>query len=191
MRLYHYSVDSFQGGKSLRNDFKGQYRYAETFLLALRQGRDIFTAAYFSAMYLSRELVSLKLRKYENYRKDAVEAIFEYVRETEFADQPGRLRCVYYCRSREEAAAYAEDDCLADGSFTKEQVRLFEVEADEKRVREYDQAYYNHALSALERNAFDTVFADARSYYSMERTENPLIEVVSDGENEVIGELSY
>ena len=191
MRLYHYSVDSFTGGSSLTNDFKNQYGYAEPFLLALRQSREIFTAAYFAAMYMSRELVALKLRKYENYRKDAAEAIFEHVRETEFPDLPGRLHCVYYCRSKEEAAAYAEDDCLADGLFSKEQVRLFAVETDGSRIREYDQSFYNHALEALQRNDFDSVYADARRYYSQERSESPLIEIIADGENRIIESLPW
>ena len=51
----------------------------EPFILALRENISVFKATYYASMYFSRELCDLKLRKHENFRKDAVEAIFEYV----------------------------------------------------------------------------------------------------------------
>ena len=191
MILYHYSVDSYKSGGTLTNDYKKQYRYAEPFILALRQNMDVFTAAYYAAMYMGRELVALKLRKYENYCKDAVEAIFEYVRETEFPELPSRLNCVYYCRTKAEALSLMEDDCFADGLFSKEQVRLLEVDVEEARVRTYDQSFYNHAMSVIEHQDFASVFADAKKYYSLERTEDPLLEIIADGQNRVIAEIQY
>ncbi len=191
MRLYHYSVDSYQGGQTLTNDFKNGYGFAEPFLLALREGMDVFKGVYFSAMYVGRELVALKLRKYENYRKDAVEGIFEFVRERDFPQEPSRIHCVYYCFTKEEAIAYAEDDCIASGLFSKEQVKLLEVEVDANRVRQYDQQYYNMAMEKIEENDFQAVFDCAKRYYSLERTEQPLIEVVSDGTNQIIAEIDY
>ena len=191
MILYHYSADSYQGGSTLINDYKKQYQYAEPFILALRQNMDIFKAAYYAAMYMGRELVSLNLRKYENYCKDAVEAVFEYVRETEFPELPGRLNCVYYCRTKEEALSFLEDDCLADGLFSKEQVKLLEVEVEEARVRIYDQNFYNQAMEEIKRQDFESVFTNARKYYSLERTEEPLLEIIADGQNRIIAEIQY
>ena len=191
MILYHYSVDSYKGGSTLINDYKNQYQYAEPFILALRQSMDVFTAAYYAAMYMGRELVALKLRKYENYCKDAVEAIFEYVRETEFPDLPSRLNCVYYCGTKAEALALMKDDCLADGLFSQEQVKLLEVDVDEARMQTYDQNFFNHAVEEIGHQHFESVFADARKYYSLERTEEPLLEIAADGPNRIIGEVRY
>lgn len=134
---------------------------------------------------------ALGLRKYENYRKDAAEGIFEYVRETEFPEDTSRLRCVYYCESEQEALNYARDDCLASGLFTKEQVILLEVEVDGNRVRRYDQSFFNLALKAIERNDIDAVFAYARKYFSCQRSDTPLIEVVADGSNSVLRSIAY
>lgn len=191
MKLYHYSVDSYRDGESLINDYKNGYSYAEPFILALREGMDVFKTVYFSTMYMGRELIALKLRKYENYNKDAVEGIFEFVRETEFPEMPSRIRCVYYCTSKEEMIAYANEDCIACGLFTKEQVKLLAVEVDAQRVREYDQAFYNNAMEEIEARNFDVVFDCARKYYSLKRTEKPLIEVVCDGKNKVLEELEF
>ncbi len=192
MILFHYSVDSYTDSPSLTNDFAGHYKYAEPFLLALERGRQVFDAVFYSAMYASRDLVDLGLRKNENYRKDAVEGIFEYVRRTEFGGVPvSRLHCVYYCASLEEARKYAWDDALKGGGFTKEQVKLLTVETPEERTYAYDQEFYNAAMKAVEKNDIDAVFALARKYFALERTENPLIEILADGENRVLNVETY
>lgn len=135
MKLYHYSVDSYKGAKHLTNDYKNNYQFAEPFILALRESRETFNAVFFATMYMSREVKELGLRKYENYLKCAVEGIFEYVRETEFPNETSRLRCVYYCESKQEALDYAQEDCISNGLFTKDQVILLEVEVEESRIR--------------------------------------------------------
>lgn len=192
MILFHYSVDSYTDAPSLTNDFAGHYKYAEPFLLALERGRAVFDAVFYSAMYASRDLVDLGLRKNENYRKDAVEGIFEYVRRTEFGGVPvSRLHCVYYCASMEEARKYAWDDALKDGGFTKEQVKLLTVETEESRAYAYDQQFYNAAKEAIDKNDIDAVFARARKYFALERTESPLIEILADGENRVLNVETY
>ena len=186
MKLYHYSVDSYKGAEHLISDYKNNYRFAEPYILALRQSRDIFQATFFATMYMSREMKALKLRKFENYQKDAVEGIFEYVRETEFPKDTSRLRCVYYCESLQEALDYAREDCFADGLFTEEQVALLEVEVDDNSIRRYDQSFFNDAQQAIEANDIEAVFACARCYYSGQRSEDPVIEVVADGYNRVL-----
>lgn len=191
MKLYHYSVDSYQGGEHLINDYKNHYQFAEPYILALRESGEVFRAVYFATMYMSREIISLGLRKYENYRKDAVEGIFEYVRETEFPHDTSRLRCVYYCESKQEAAAYAQDDCLSDGLFTKDQVFLLEVEVEDGSIRRYDQSFFNSASEAIEKNDIDAVFAYARQYFSCQRSDHPLIEIVADGDNYVLRRIEF
>ncbi len=46
---------------------------------------------------------------------------------------------------------YAQDDCLSNGLFTKEQVVLLEVEVEDSRIRRYDQSFYNLASEAITR----------------------------------------
>lgn len=192
MILYHYSVDSYTGDPSLINDYGGHFRFTEPMLLALERGRETLYGAFYAAMYFSRELCDMKLRKYENYKKDAVEAVFEYVRRTRFADDSvSRQICVYYCDSIDTAKAYMYDDCLADGNFQKEQVKLLEVEVDATRVYRYDQTFYNRAIEAAERGDIDAAFSLAERYFAKERSETPLIEILSDGENHVLREIAF
>lgn len=192
MILYHYSVDSYQSGKSLHNDFKNLYRFAEPFLLALEKGEECFWSTYFSAMSYSRELCALGLRKRENYLKDAIEGIFEYVRKTEFYDNSvSRVGCVYYCKEKEEAISFLKDDCIDSGEFTIQQVKLLEVEVADESIYEYDQSFFNQAESIMETERdLEKVMELARKYFSLGRTEESLIEILSAGENRVLREVT-
>ena len=191
MILYHYSVDSYRDGGELINDFKNNYRFAEPFLLAMEKGEDCFWNVYLSAMACSRELCALGLRKHENYVKDAVEGIFEWVRRGQFPNRSvSRIGCVYYCKSREEAVAYLQDDCLENGDFSEQQVKLLEVEVEDGSIFLYDQRFYNRAVDVLERTRdLEAVTALAKAYFSMQRSTEPLIEILSDGKNRVLREL--
>lgn len=191
MILYHYSVDSYQSGPHLINDFRKQFRFAEPYLLALEKSQDCFWSVFFASMALSRELCALKLRKYENYVKDAVEGIFEFVRRQEFPGRSvSRIGCVYYCSSQEEALAYLQDDCLASGDFAPEQVKLLEVQVADESVFQYDQAFFNRATDIMETSRdLDAVFSLARAYFSLERSQEPLPEILSDGQNEILREI--
>lgn len=191
MILYHYSVDSYNGAEHLINDYKNNYRFAEPYILALRKSREAFDAVFLSTMYMSREVNALGLRKYDNYRKDSVEGIFEYVRETEFPDATSRLRCVYYCESEKEAMDYAKDDCIESGLFSKNQVALLKVEVEDSRISRYDQTFYNLALQVIENNDVESVFEFARKYFSCQKSDEPLIEIVSDGDNRVLERIKF
>lgn len=192
MILYHYSVDSYKSGCKLINDYKKQYQFAEPFLLALEKSEDCFWSTFFSTMAFSRELCALGLRKHENYIKDAAEGIFEYVRIREFSgNSSSRIGCVYYCESKEDAISYLQDDCICNGDFTYEQVKLLEVDVEDSSVFRYDQSFFNEALIIIERGRhLDGVMNLARKYFSSQRSNKPLIEILSSGENHIIREIS-
>ena len=68
---------------------------------------------------------------------------------------------------------------------------LLEVEVEADRVYRYDQEFYNQAMDVMEESLdIKKVMSLAVSYYALERSENPLVEVLSDGENKVIREIS-
>ena len=86
---------------------------------------------------------------------------------------------------------YAQDDCFADGLFTKDQVVLLEVDVEDSSIRRYDQTFYNRALEAMKDIKIDSIFTYARQYFSCQRSDKPLIEVVADGDNTVLREIAY
>lgn len=191
MVLYHYSVDSYQSGPALINDYKKQFRFAEPFLSALEKGESCFWCVFFSAMFYSRELCALGLRKHENYIKDAVEGIFEHIRRTEFPGRSvSRISCVYYCESKEEALRYLKDDCIDNGDFTTERVKLLKVEVDGKTVFRYDQTFFNEACDVMENERdLQKAASLAKRYFASEQSGEPLPEILADGENRILSEI--
>ena len=191
MILYHYSVDSYKGGDSLICDYKRQHRFAEPFYLALERSEDCFFGVYFAAMACARELCALGLRKHENYIKDAVEGVFEFVRRHRFVDRSvSRVGCVFYCESVSEAITCLKADCIDNCDFSPEQVKLLEVEVEDGRVFYYDQSYYNRATEIMENERnLAAVMALAEAYFNQERSASPIIEILSDGENRILREL--
>ena len=157
----------------------------------LQKGEDCFWSTYFSSMAYSRELCALGLRKRENYLKDAIEDIFEYIRQTEFCDDSvSRIGCVYYCETMEEAITYLNDDCINSGEFSLAQVKLLEVEVEDDSVYRYDQNFYNQAEYIMEKERdLRKVMELARKYFSKERTEESLVEILSDGKNKILREI--
>ncbi len=190
MKLYHYSV-TYKDGESLVNDYHGRYKDAEPFILALEAGKDTFLSTYFSALYLERQVKELHLRNYENCQKDATEAIFEFVRRTSFPTEISRLKCVYYCEKLDVAIQCAMQDWIDCGDKTKEEVKILSVEVDEKRIKKYDQTYFNNAYSAVEKNDFKAAFTNAKMYFSGALDEESIIEILSDGSNRILEEIKY
>ncbi|MBR5420715.1 MAG: hypothetical protein IK115_06160 [Lachnospiraceae bacterium] len=131
------------------------------------------------------------LRKHENYIKDAVEGIFEYIRISEYASSSvSRIGCVYYCETKEEAIKYLKDDCIDNGDFTVDQVRLLEAEVEDSSIYRYDQAMFNEASELMEKSRdLEKVKELARKYYSGEWSDKPLIEILADGENRIIRDI--
>lgn len=94
------------------------------------------------------------------------------------------------CKTADEAVKYLRDDCLDSGDFTREQVKLLEVETDGSRVFSYDQYFFNEAERVMEdERSLERVKELARRYFSGEMSENPLVEILSDGKNKVLREL--
>lgn len=191
MILYHYSVDSYNGDSYLINDYKNLYQYVEPFVLALEKGPECFWSTYFSTMSYSRELIALGLRKHENYIKDATEGVFEYVRQHEFLNNSvSRVKCVYYCDSAETAISYLKEDCINNGDFTLDKVKLLEVDVNDNSIYSYDQFFFNEAERIMENDRdLGKVIDLAREYFAEKRSNNPIIEFLSDGENEIIREI--
>ena len=112
-------------------------------------------------------------------------------RQKEFAGHSAsRVDCVFYCASEEEALSCLKADCIDNGDFSPEQVRLLKVDVDGARVFHYDQAYYNEATVLMERTRdLKSVMALAEKYFSAQRSAQPIIEILSDGENHILCEL--
>lgn len=87
--------------------------------------------------------------------------------------------------------AYHYSVTYQGGDKTKEEVKMLCVEVDEKRTRKYDRTFFNNAYAAVEKNDFETAFGNAKMYFFGALTEQPIIELLSDGENRILEEIQY
>ena len=123
--------------------------------------------------------------------KGAVEAVFEYIRVTEFAGRSvSRVGCVYYCRTEKEAAGLARANVLSEGIHGAEECSILEVEVEDGTVYVYDQSWYDRAWDLLD-ESFDAgsvnrVFSYARRYFEGVMSESPDVELLSAGKNRVL-----
>ena len=189
MIAYHYSI-SYREGSSLINDYDKKSQTVEPFLMALRNGRDWFDLLLLTEMYHAR--LAEREDKFHNYVKDATEAVFEYVRETEFAkNSASRINCVYYFADLSAAVKAAYADWIDCGDATKEEVKMLEVQVADGSVFEYDQVFYDRAYELMKQHDVTNALACARHYFASDKTEAPILEYLSSGTNHIIQEISY
>lgn len=187
MIAYHYSV-TYQGDKSLKNDFKHNYQRSEPYIRALENGNTVFTAMLLLSMYKDRVMRAEHEGKYE-YAKDAVEAVFEYVRKSEFPTQISRLRCIYGVETLESAQHLAKEDWGCEPE-EYEKLQILELELDPSRTVILDQTFYNQAYDCMVdyhgESDLHRMMDLARDYFSGKRSCEFIPELLSDGKNAVL-----
>lgn len=193
MKLYHYSVETFQNGDDeLIGDYKQQYKVYEPYILCLQKNRDLFNVMLYMARYHQVCAEDKGYRMFSYWVKDATEAVFEYVRKMEFEGvSASRITGVYYCESVEQAKKYLTEDCINSAGFKKEDISLFEVELDNDVIFAYDQSFFNEAYEYIEQFNVDDAFQCARCYYRGDRKEKPLIEIISEGKNKIVRKIEF
>lgn len=190
MILYHYTTQ-YQGQKSMVNDFERKKRTVLPMCQAAKRGSDTLDLMLLSAQYLASHLNTRSSPFYVNYNKDAAEAIFEVVRQSEFPLEISRIDCVYYCRDKATAIQCLYDDWINCGDRSKEQCTLLEVEVADDSVTDYDQTFYNLAYEAIEQGNIAEAYDYARKYFSREQSDTPIWETLSNGENLIVRQVDF
>ncbi len=196
MILYHYSY-TYKGDCSLQNDYHKRFALAEPMLIALRKGIDAFDNLILSLLYICRADESWNEGKksyLHNFEKDAVEAIFEYIRETEYPnDSISRLNCVYYFRDLDSAVKAVYEDWINCGDATKDEIKIkmLKVEVADGSAKDYDQHWYNCAYDAMKKQNVSEVMELARKYFSETMSETPMLETLCSSNNHILGEIEY
>lgn len=189
MIVYHYSL-TYQGDKALINDYAKKSLTVKPMLLALQKGQDWFEIFLLEEMYRARLIE--EAGGFHNYVKDATEAIFEYVRQTAFANHSvSRINCVYYCASLPDAIQAAHEDWIDCGDATKEEVKILEVQVADESVFEYDRQWYDRAYEVMKQHDIATAMTCAKQYFAGNKTDAPIFEYLSAGDNRVLREVDY
>ena len=193
LKLYHYSVETFQvADDELVGDYKNQYLVYEPYIICLQNHKNLFEVMLYMARYNQVCAENKGNRMFSYWVKDAAEAVFEYIRTTEFPeDSASRIKGIYYCESIEQAVKYLTEDCINTAGSKKDDVSLFEVELEKDMFYAYDQSFFNEAYEYIEKFDVESAVQCARYYFSGNRKEKPLIEIISEERNKIVKRIEF
>ena len=180
MIVYHMS-DTLKLGDELKTDFKQTMDLALPFVQALEQSADCFYAMVLNGKYLRAVLGKFRLWEWSDYVKWSVEGAFEYIRKTEFPNSCSRIRCNYFYDNLENCKVLYDYDWGQASEEERAGIHLFEVELADDHPQMLDMRIYDKAYNAMdEREDVPFVLDCARRYFRGERSDNPVLEIMSD-----------
>lgn len=193
MKLFHMS-DSLQVEMELVSDYKRNAGLAEPFVKALQFNQDVFFAMILNAFYLGEVLAKYKMTGMPtNETKWACEGLFEYIRRTEFPEQCSRLKSNYYYDTLDNCRKLYCEGWENASEEKRQKIRLFEVEVN-GRICKYDMVLFDRAYDLLadldSPDGITEIFELARSYFRGECSQNPVIEILSDGKATATNDVS-
>ncbi len=111
------------------------------------------------------------------------EAIFEYIRKTEFPNDPSRVWGVFVVPTYEEAVEFKS-------KYRAEKANIFEIIQSPENVFRYDMGFFDIAHKPIEEglniDTFINACEAARRYWKHEiSSENPFFEYIIDGTHDI------
>ena len=182
MKLYHTS-DSLQLGQKLNPEFWEHRWLIDPFLDALRRSEDCFYGMMLGQRYLYSVFVRQKWANWAVAPRHPTEAVFEYIRQTEFPDHVSRISSNYFYDDLNSCKHfYRITWSEADEEF-KQRVHMYEIETDQTALTKRDMRLYDLGLDALQDRLDIQAAKDAaRRYFSGDQTEDPIWEYLSEKE---------
>ena len=158
MKLYHVSgnnknVDEIDMSTSIKNDISYVY-----FLMD-----NMMEYSSFCQMYHSQLIQRYSQEKGWGLEKIATEAIFEYIRLTEYSSNPSRLLYAYFTDLIDGAKIFNQTQRADNGDY-------FSFDADENQAYYYDMDMFDLAVKTFETNglteqSFEKIKQISRSYW--------------------------
>ncbi len=172
MKLYHVSgINKNKPEIDMRQSSKCDVTYVY-FLMDAMQTYDEF-----HRMYNHSLVEQCSKEKGWSKEKIAAEAIFEYVRLTEFSASPSRLLYAYFTDSIQKAKTFNKVERNNNGDY-------FYFEADEDKIYYYDMDIFDQAVKELNETgftekSFEYIKSIARKYWLTSKEGN--IEILYKG----------
>lgn len=180
MILYHMS-QTLKLADTLTPDHQKNISLVQPFVQALERSLDCFYAMVLNGKYLYAVLGKFKLWEWSDYAKWATEGAFEYVRKREFPNSYSRMKSNYFYDDLPNCKKLYEYDWGSESEEEQQKVHLFEIAVEDTAPQRRDMNIYDEAYDAMsETQDISLVLACARRYFSGEKTENPVWEILSD-----------
>lgn len=180
MTLYHMS-DSLQLGDALNGDYMQITPLVGPFLQAMERSEDCFFAMLMHADYMATVLYRNNIYDWVNCVKWATEAIFEYVRKTEFPTCNSRILSNYFYDDLDFCRYLYAYDWADTKKEVRNRVHLYEIEVDQTTLEKRDMRIYDIAYETMGKcNDITAAKAYARRYFAGESTNDPVWEYLSE-----------
>lgn len=142
--------------------------------------------------YLYAMLGKFGLWEWSHYAKWATEAVFEFVRKTEFPDNYGRMSSFFFYDNISACKKLYDYDWGCECEEEQQKVHLFEVEVDDVVPQRRDMNIYDKAYEAMSKSQdIEYVLTCARRYFAGEHTTDPVWEILSDKNAKSVVDISY
>lgn len=180
MTVYHISqtlvLDSI-----LHPDYDGKTEFCQPFIQALERSEDCFYGMLLSGKYLYAIFNKANMREWSNYAKWVTEAVFEYIRKTEYPNCYSRLSSNYFYDNLSDCKNLYASAWSNESKEEQEKIHLFEIELDDPTPQKRDMMLYDEAFDAIaDAQDIQAAFRYARNYFSGGQTENPVWEILSN-----------
>ena len=191
MKVYHMS-DTLCLGAELSLNYKKNWELTEPFVQALEKSTDCFYGIYFAAKFIGEALDRFGMADMQtDYVKWAAEGIFEYVRRKEYPQCCCRLKGNYYFDDLASCRELFEIDWGRASAEERSKIRLFEIELTAADLPRHDMRLFDQAYDDLyEKDDITNVICLARRYFSGEKTEHPIWEILSDQKAVAVRDLT-
>ena len=178
MTLFHVGKD-LQVNTELIPDYKKTIKIILPLIKALEIGDEAFSAVMLQARYTREVLRKSRIREWSDSTKWGTEAIFEYVRANEFTNCYSRLESNFFYNTIEQCEILFKNEYIDTGDDDGT-VFLYKIELERNGICEYDMELFSKAYNELENYRPSKYIKEiARNYWSGQRTEKPIIEILS------------
>lgn len=191
MRVYHMS-QTLKPGDTMRPDHRHCTDLATPFVQALSRSKNCFYAMVYQGQYLCSVFDHSSLtREWVDYAKWATEGAFEFVRQNHYPHRVSRLKCNYFFGDLETLKVLFRYDWGGDPEEAA-LVRIYAMELREEQPQRFDMRIFDEAYEAMEkRQDLDTVLECAMRYFAGERSDQPVMEILSGETAEITDELAW
>lgn len=180
MTLYHTS-DSLKLGDTLNGNYLHRSEMIDPFLCALMRSEDCFYAMLMSVAYMTNVFYRNNLRDRVDHPKYATEAIFEFVRQTEFPDCNSRIWSNYFYDDLEQCRRFYHFTWDKASEELRRCVHMYEIEVDQTTLDKRDMHIYDIAYKNMCDEPDIAVIKEcARRYFAGEATDDPVWEYLSE-----------
>lgn len=191
MTLYHTS-DSLKLGDTLNGDHLHRTELIYPFLYALLRSEDCFYAMLMSVAYTTTVFYRNNIRDQVDHPKYATEAIFEYVRRTQFPDSSSRVVSNYFYDDLEQCRRFYDFTWSKASEELRSCVHMYEIEVDQTTLDKRDMRIYDIAYKNMCGEADLAVITEcARRYFAGEATDDPVWEYLSEAPATAVRDVTH